>query len=141
MRARSDLLAVAKAESATPLTYLLTPNQMLDNDYRLPSYISPSDTRIIPGLDRTQLRSELASLLDLRENGTEMGAMPDSYSMTKNGAQGVLDGIKKQDDTAWVETAESTKPPEGGLDGLYPILALDCEMVRRAIVGSLMGRS
>lgn len=123
------MIAVARAESASPLTYLLTPNQMLDNDYRLPSYIAPSDTRCIPGLDRGKLRPELASLLDHGENGAEMGALPDSYSMTKNGTDGVLEGIKKQDETDWVETAEATEPPSGGLDGLYPIMALDCEMV------------
>ena len=121
--------AVARSDSASPLIYLLTPNQMLDNDYRLPSYISPSDTRTIPGLDRKKIHADLATVLDHREGGGEIGAQPESYSMPgRNGATGP-DGlpIKKNDDDEWVETPRAESSPPGGL---YPILAMDCEMVR-----------
>ena len=102
---------------------------MLDNDYRLPSYISPSDTRTIPGLDRKKIHADLATVLDHREGGGEIGAQPESYSMPgRNGATGP-DGlpIKKNDDDEWVETPRAESSPPGGL---YPILAMDCEMVR-----------
>jgi RNA exonuclease 1 len=101
---------------------------MLDNDYKLPSYIAPSDTRAIPGLDRNAIHAELATVLDHREGGGEIGAQPESYSMPgRNGATGP-DGlpIKKNDEDEWVETAQAEGSPEGGL---YPILAMDCEMV------------
>ena len=96
---------------------------MLDNDYRLPSYVDPdSEVRVIPGLDTSSLKPELAALLSHKEDTSEMTAIPESYSMaSKNG-----EGKVKAYDELWVETAKSSVAP---VSGQYPILAMDCEMV------------
>ena len=124
----ADIPAVAKSDSASPLIYLLTPSQMLDNDYRLPSYLDPdSDIRTIPGLDINDVSAELAALLRHKEERGEMTAVPESYSMaSKNGTN----GRQRLNDDGWVETPEATGPPPDGASGHYPILAMDCEMVR-----------
>nr|XP_019008804.1 uncharacterized protein I206_06488 [Kwoniella pini CBS 10737]OCF47585.1 hypothetical protein I206_06488 [Kwoniella pini CBS 10737] len=56
-------LAAATSSDVPPFLYLLTPHQMIDNDYPLPSYISPSDTPIIPGLDLSTLPESLSAAL------------------------------------------------------------------------------
>jgi RNA exonuclease 1 len=121
--------AAASSDNASPLVYLLTPNQMLDNDYRLPSYLAPSDTRCIPGLDRSKLQAELAEILDYRQGESELGAQPESYDMAGKKSLAGADGDANSDDDEWVETPEATAPPPGGLHGLYPVMAIDCEMV------------
>ena len=128
----SDEAAAASSDNASPLIYLLTPNQMLDNDYRLPSYIAPSDTRNIPGLDRSKLPEELAEILDFRQGEPELGAQPESYEMTGKKSLVDANGESKSDDDEWVETPEATAPPVGGSNGLYPVMAIDCEMVGHA---------
>ena len=125
----SDEAAAASSDNASPLIYLLTPNQMLDNDYRLPSYIAPSDTRNIPGLDRSKLPEELAEILDFRQGESELGAQPESYEMAGKKSLVDANGEAKSDDDEWVETSEATAPPAGGSHGLYPVMAIDCEMV------------
>nr|XP_018265795.1 uncharacterized protein I303_02169 [Kwoniella dejecticola CBS 10117]OBR87953.1 hypothetical protein I303_02169 [Kwoniella dejecticola CBS 10117] len=50
-----QLAEAATSSDIPPFLYLLTPHQMIDNDYPLPSYISPSDNPIIPGLDLNTL--------------------------------------------------------------------------------------
>ena len=105
---------------------------MIDNDYQLPTYISPSNRRQIPGLDRSSFPSELVELLDggysHKGDDTDFGMIPDSYIMPTSSIDGKdLRLGKKEDDTEWVQTEKTTSPPEGGL---YPVLALDCEMVR-----------
>jgi RNA exonuclease 1 len=106
---------------------------MLDNDYRLPTYLHPSDTRCIPGLDRSKLQAELAEILDFRQGESELGAQPESYEMAGKKSLAGSDGDAKLDDDEWVETPEATAPPAGGLNGLYPVMAIDCEMVSREI--------
>lgn len=122
--------AAAKSDSASPLIYLLTPSQMLDNDYRLPSYIDPSsDVRVIPGLDSSALGPELSALLKHKEDHGDMTSVPVTYSMSsRNGEK--KNGLKSGDEGSWVETAEATSPPPGSDHAAYPILAMDCEMVR-----------
>jgi RNA exonuclease 1 len=100
--------------------YLLHPNQMLDNDYRLPSYIEPSSTPIIPGVDIASLPEALRDLLTRQRDVPEF-----TEEEAMNGNGGYPSKLTKGDD-GWIETPEATGPP---LDGVYPVLSIDCEMV------------
>jgi RNA exonuclease 1 len=125
--------ALAKSDASSPLIYLLTPNQMLDNDYRLPSYIKPSDIPIIPGMDLGSLPPDLAAVLrrtggEVDGNG-ELGIAEESYAVNP-----LRDTAKsKEADKGWVEIGEAVGMPE---NGMYPVLAIDCEMVGVGTTGS-----
>jgi RNA exonuclease 1 len=100
--------------------FLLHPNQMLDNDYRLPSYIEASSTPTIPGVDIASLPEALRDLLTKERDIPEF---TEEEAMNGNGAY--PSKFTKGDD-GWIETPEATGPP---LDGVYPVLSIDCEMV------------
>lgn len=100
--------------------YLLTPNQMIDNDYRLPSYIDAADTPVIPGVDIAALP---AALRDLLTNQRMVPELAEEEAMNGNG--GYPSKLTKGED-GWIETPEATGPPP---DGQYPVLSIDCEMV------------
>lgn len=114
----------ASVDSYSPLLYLLTPNQMIDNDYNIPSYLPHVDGRVIPGLDRSMIPDKsnlfLSSLSEVEniklrdESGRVIGM--DSTRNTKGNTR----------EGGWVETSPAQGPPK---DGIYPILAIDCEMV------------
>lgn len=98
----------AKMDGKGALMYLLSPNQMVENDYRLPSYVPGGNKPFIPGL----------------QNG---------HDSLLNGSQGSVtveedphEGVARAPDDGWVEVAAATGPPSGGR---YPLLAMDCEMV------------
>lgn len=115
---QADILGLAKKDDSPPFLYLLTPNQMIENDYRLPSYISPGERVIIPGLKESDLPEALQKPGGAEnDKGTDDLVDPPKVQTGKavvNGSSG------------WPETTEATGPPEGGR---YPVLAIDCEMV------------
>ena len=126
--------ALAKSDASSPLIYLLTPNQMLDNDYNLPSYIPPSNHHHIPGLDPKSLPSDLAELLSAHRVDGDFEIAPDSYTITRqsmsmNGAASKRSGAEEE----WVETPQAVDSPTGGS---YPVLAMDCEMVSLSSLSS-----
>ena len=100
--------------------YLLDPNRMLDNDYRLPSYIEASSTPIIPGVDIATLPE---ALRDLLTNQRDVPEFTEEEAMNGNG--GYPSKFTAGDD-GWIETPEATDPPS---NGVYPVLSIDCEMV------------
>ncbi|WVQ77877.1 hypothetical protein IAR50_007580 [Cryptococcus sp. DSM 104548] len=106
------------AKRNIPLQYLVTPNQMIDNDYQLPAYIRPSDVPIIPGLDLETITKELPIPLP-SQDGSAWSAIGVGSMQGKHPKGNRREG-------GWVETPEAQGPPA---DGKYPILALDCEMV------------
>ena len=101
---------------------------MIDNDYRLPSYISPSDSLTIPGVDRSGLSPEMQAVLDV--TATLRSGAAQIPLVTGESTNGELDRRTEivRADEGWVETPEATGPPS---EGFYRILAMDCEMVRR----------
>jgi len=119
-RTMADSQAVAQTDGFPPLMYLLHPNQMLDNDYRLPSYIEPSSTPIIPGVDIATLPEALRELLT---NQRDVPEFTEEEAMNGNGA---YPSKFTPGDDGWIETPEATGPPA---DGVYPVLSIDCEMV------------
>lgn len=100
--------------------YLLTPNLMLDNDYRLPSYLEASDTPVIPGVDLATMPDAIRELLTRQRTVAEF-----TEEEAMNGNRGYPSKLTTGDD-GWVETPEATGPPP---DGKYPVLSIDCEMV------------
>lgn len=91
-----------------PFELLLTPNQMIDNGYNLPSYIQAGDRIIIPGRPTPV-------------NGTGNGAVA---GPSKLPSEDRVDPRPLKD--GWVETPEAQGPPA---DGRWPVLSMDCEMV------------
>ncbi|WVQ68933.1 uncharacterized protein L199_007142 [Kwoniella botswanensis] len=104
-REAKQLAEAATSSDLPPFLYLLTPHQMLDNDYPIPSYISPSDTPVIPGLD--------------------LSTLPPRGSTTSMSNGNVRTKGNRRDDP-WLEIPQADGPPE---DGKWPVLAMDCEMV------------
>nr|ODN81413.1 RNA exonuclease 1 [Cryptococcus depauperatus CBS 7841] len=108
-----------------PLMFLLTPNQMIDNNYSLPSYLPKGNSIVIPGSEKWQLPEQLMQKL----SGSHDAPSIDSLSANSgavaitNSAKSVKGNTRKGD---WVETAEAQNPPD---NGIYPVLAIDCEMV------------
>lgn len=100
---------------------------MIDNDYRLPSYIPPSDNRVIPGLDIDSLPPQIAASLKYTVDNGDFATTPENYSMGKstNGTNGETSKQAAQN-RGWVETPEARSPPA---NGVYEMLAMDCEMV------------
>lgn len=127
------MIALAKTDGIPPFAFLLTANQMIDNDYRLPSYLSPSDRPVVPGLDIHSLPQASADLLrsgatassDLHGDGVaEMATNTSDFASNRAKAH-----AGKSDD-GWLETPEATDSPS---EGRYPILAIDCEMVSELV--------
>jgi RNA exonuclease 1 len=91
---------------------------MIENDYRLPSYISSGDRVVIPGLKENELPEELKKLGGAEnDKGTDDLVEPPKVQTGKAVANG---------SGGWPETSEAIGRPEGGR---YPVLAIDCEMV------------
>jgi hypothetical protein len=101
--------------------YLLDPNRMLDNDYRLPSYIEASSTPIIPGVNIATLPEALRELLTKQRDVPEF-----TEEEAMNGSGGGYPSKFTAGDDGWIETPEATGPPSSGV---YPVLSIDCEMV------------
>ncbi|CAD6570359.1 MAG: hypothetical protein TREMPRED_005740 [Tremellales sp. Tagirdzhanova-0007] len=127
--------ALAKPDSS-PLLYLLSPNQMIDNDYRLPSYVSSSDKPSIPELNGALPLDDPAvhperSAEDTKRTDLTQSPLTSSVSgnvlvnMTNNGDVDRQKGNVRGHE-GWVETPQANGPP---LDVFYPVLAIDCEMV------------
>jgi RNA exonuclease 1 len=112
-----DEVEMAKSDDSPPFLYLLTPNQMKENDYRLPGYLSAGERIVVPGTKLADL-SGLAKL-----GGVENGNARDDLLETSKGKAKAKEAVIP---TGWAETPEATGPPA---DGKYPILAIDCEMV------------
>lgn len=104
--------------------YLLTPHQMIDNDYRLPSYIEPADTPVIPGVDLSTMPEALRALL------TKELTVPDMSEEEALNGNGGYPSKLTHGDGGWIETPEATGPPP---DGEYRVLSIDCEMVGRHV--------
>ncbi|WVQ83395.1 hypothetical protein IAT38_005536 [Cryptococcus sp. DSM 104549] len=117
------LSALAVSDTSPPFLYLLTPNQMLDNDYRLPSYLPHSDKVVVPGVDRSLLPDHILAALD---PGTADGELAEEAAMRGGGGENFKQGKGNKRPDEWVETPRATGPPK---DGKYPVLAIDCEMV------------
>ncbi|GFZ49104.1 hypothetical protein JCM24511_06854 [Saitozyma sp. JCM 24511] len=121
------LSALAKADNAPPFLYLLSANQMIDNDYRVPSYVSPSDAAPIPEVVKRGLPAELLSLLaceetEAAETEGEIEGPPPSAALPNGDGKGTT----KWKDEGWAETPQADQPP---VDGQWKVLAVDCEMV------------
>ena len=114
---------LAKSEDLMPFIFLLTPNQMIDNDYRLPSYLSPSDSVMIPGLPLEQYPEDVKRYLRERASRSwdEEETAKNAIKQTPQG-----NGHLASSDDGWVQTPEASNP---AVNGRYPILAIDCEMI------------
>lgn len=103
---------------------------MIDNDYRLPSYISPSDRPVIPGLRMDDLPEELAELLKAGPGaGGDVNGEGPIETATNASNFGSKRVVSSHTEKGWLETPEAKEPPP---EGKYPILAIDCEMVSLA---------
>ena len=132
----SDQSIAPAVPDSSPLIYLLSSNQMIDNDYRLPSYVSSSDRLVIPEVHGAGPPDDLAVSPKRpaeEKNGTNMTEPPLLSSVARNGTVNgthnrVVDRQKGNvmGHEGWVETPQANGPPE---DGFYPVLAIDCEMV------------
>ena len=111
---------------------------MIDNDYRLPSYVSSSDKPSIPELNGALPLDDPAvhperSAEDTKRTDLTQSPLTSSVSgnvlvnMTNNGDVDRQKGNVRGHE-GWVETPQANGPP---LDVFYPVLAIDCEMVRQ----------
>lgn len=114
----------AQVDSYSPLLYLLTPNQMIDNDYNIPSYLPHVDRRVVPGLDRSIIPDQSNSLLSSLSEVEDIRVRDESERLTGMDSTRSTKGNTREG--GWVETSPAEGPPK---DGIYPILAMDCEMV------------
>lgn len=122
-----------KGRDSTPLLYVLTPDEMAANGYRLPSYVAPSERVFVPG----DVPAHDADILAKARESAEMGhqgpaagavtvvANDRSRVVTVNEAGQRTRGNVRGDE-GWVETPRAQGPPPGDE---YPIRAIDCEMV------------
>ncbi|KAL1408435.1 hypothetical protein Q8F55_005247 [Vanrija albida] len=117
-------------EDYSPVLFLLTPNQMSSNGYRLPGYVKGGSELFIPGTVPKDVAKVVASRKgkepgfdDPDSNGVVMPAGPRPVEVDENGRRR-RGNIRSEE--GWVETPEAKGPPPGGK---YPVLAIDCEMV------------
>lgn len=110
----------------SPLVYLCTPNQMVSNGYRLPSYVKRSGEIFIPGEVSADTQKLLAQSRKKYEHGSEDTPVAPVRSVTLDD-QGRPRRGNLRGEEGWVETPMAQGPPPGGK---YPVLAIDCEMVR-----------
>ena len=89
---------------------LLTPNQMVDNGYNLPSYIESGDKIVIPG----------------RPGGVYGDGQGAVAGPSKLPSEDKVDPASRSLKEGWAETPEADGPPT---DGKWPVLSMDCEMV------------
>ncbi|KAK4689800.1 RNA exonuclease, partial [Tremellales sp. Uapishka_1] len=125
------LAALTDEASSTPLLYLLSSNQMLENDYKLPSYLEASDIPQIPGEVPEKLKEvlEKAHAGDAEKAGLDFSlpSASGSGSAVRNayGANGQRERGNVRGEEGWIETKQAEGPPPGGV---YPVLGIDCEM-------------
>ncbi|KIR50845.1 RNA exonuclease 1 [Cryptococcus gattii Ru294] len=115
---------IAQVDSYSPLLYLLTPNQMIDNDYNIPSYLPHVDRRVVPGLDRSMIPDQSNILLSSLSEIEDIRVRDESERLTGIDSTRSTKGNTREG--GWVETSPAEGPPK---NGIYPILAIDCEMV------------
>jgi RNA exonuclease 1 len=96
------------SSSYDPVLFLLTPNQMIENEYPIPTYFPLSVEGFMKG-----------SPEDV-EKGNEV------FLPWTGVGQEAEQVEKKELPTGWRETERATEGPK---DGRYPVLAVDCEMV------------
>jgi len=116
----------------------MTPNQLLSNGYKIPSYVKASDEVYIPG----DLPEDLANLMNnSRRPGEAAPQEVVSSGLTVPAPisrpvvvdeQGRRRKGNIRGEEGWVETPKAVGQPP---NGEYPVLAIDCEMV------SLLGRA
>lgn len=114
-------------ENSTPALYLCTPNDMVANGYRLPSYVESSDDIFVPGELPPHVKASLASrprtvdTQDISYSGAALGG-PRPVIVDEQGRRrrGNVRG-----EEGWVETPKAEGPPP---TGEFPVLAMDCEM-------------
>ncbi|CAK9784264.1 hypothetical protein CC85DRAFT_284909 [Cutaneotrichosporon oleaginosum] len=121
-----------KGRDSTPLLYVLTPQQMATNGYRLPSYVTPSEHVFIPGEVPARDAEILAKTRESAEMGVQgplsgtvtVAASQTKYVEVNEAGQRTRGNVRA--DEGWVETPRAEGPPPGGE---YPVRAIDCEMV------------
>lgn len=107
--------------------YLCTPNQMVANGYRLPSYMEASDDVYVPGELPADVEESLASrpqTMDARDFSTAGASLGGPRPVIVD-EQGRRRRGNVRGEEGWVETPQAKGPPPGGK---YPVLAIDCEM-------------
>jgi RNA exonuclease 1 len=126
---------MSQSKRSTPLLYILTPNELAANGYQLPSYVELGDGPFIPG----ELPEELVEVVKSgrRANGAAPGEVvstgvsvapvsrPVEVDQLGRRRRGNVRGAE-----GWVETPEAKGQPQ---NGVYPVLAIDCEMVGSAL--------
>lgn len=121
-----------KGVESTPLLYVLTPNQLVDNGYKLPSYVEASDRVFVPGEmpERDAAILAKAREIEMGVQGPSAGALavaaPNNAKMVVVNEVGQRTRGNVRAEEGWVETPRAQGPPPGGE---YPVLAIDCEMV------------
>jgi RNA exonuclease 1 len=90
-----------------PILFLLTPNQMIENDYPLPSYMPVTVQSFLRGKKEELSRGNKPFL---------------PWQTTEGENLGEGEALKE----GWRETERATEPPA---QGKCPVLAIDCEMV------------
>jgi RNA exonuclease 1 len=107
--AQSTETEAGAGSSYDPVLFLLTPNQMIENEYPIPTYFPLSVEGFMKG-----------SPEDV-EKGNEV-----FLPWNAKDKEGEAQGEKKDLPAGWKETEAATEGPK---DGKYPVLAVDCEMV------------
>ena len=93
------------SQTFDPVLFLLTPNQMIENEYPIPSYFPVTVEGFMRGDQSVVERgNEVFLPWQAGSSGDESGVLPEG----------------------WRETKRASGPPESAK---YPVLAVDCEMV------------
>ncbi|KAL7424365.1 hypothetical protein Q5752_000047 [Cryptotrichosporon argae] len=112
---------------STPLLYILTPNEMQDNGYRLPSFAHPSDRPYVPGGIPSSLAAQLEAThrgdFDAGDVTTRTVAAPRGVVVVDEQGRRRRGNVRAEE--GWVETKKAGGPAP---DGRYPVLGIDCEM-------------
>jgi RNA exonuclease 1 len=116
----------------------LTPNELLANGYKVPGYVHSSDKPFIPGELPEDLQDVIESgRRDGKESHEVVSATVPVAPITRPvvvDEQGRRRRGNVRGEEGWVETPEAKGQPP---NGEYPVLAIDCEMVRTVIVPRL----
>ena len=98
----------AGSSSYDPVLFLLTPNQMIENEYPIPTYFPLSVEEFMKGSPEDVEKGNEVFLpwAGVKQDGEKAG--------------------KKELPAGWRETERAAEGPK---DGKYPVLAVDCEMV------------
>jgi RNA exonuclease 1 len=99
---------LGEKDAFDPVLFLLTPNQMIENEYPIPSYFPVTVEAFMKG---DQGAMERGNQVFLPWQHADQASGQEKGSSLPEG---------------WKETKRADKAPE---DGKYPVLAVDCEMV------------